>query len=119
MCADTLLKDIYETTDAYRRMRPGRSAKSLDSVMDSTVVVATLVLHAIDRQGATQVAMGRKAAPMAALRFWQVNFGCLNWAGVAGHRGSRRSYGGSWPVGATQVAKGRKAAPMAPTQFVR
>lgn len=49
VCADTLLKDIYETTDAYRRMRPGRSAKSLDSVMDSTVVVATLVLHAIDR----------------------------------------------------------------------
>ncbi|MDZ5603019.1 hypothetical protein SJI00_09565 [Pseudomonas sp. RP23018S] len=45
-CADTLLKDIYEAAEAYRRQRPGKSAKAIDSVMDSTLIAAALLMHA-------------------------------------------------------------------------
>ncbi|WP_028693217.1 hypothetical protein [Pseudomonas cremoricolorata] len=46
VCVDTLLKDIYQTTEAYQRTQPG---EPLDAVLDSAVIAATLILHALDR----------------------------------------------------------------------
>lgn len=46
VCADTLLKDIYQTAEAYQRTQPG---EPLDAVLDSAVIAATLILHALDR----------------------------------------------------------------------
>ncbi|WP_312935249.1 hypothetical protein [Pseudomonas sp.] len=48
-CADTLLKDICETTEAYRRRRPGKAARALDSVMDSTLIATALLMHAAQK----------------------------------------------------------------------
>lgn len=49
VCADTLLKDIYETTESYRAHHPGESAESLDAVMDSTLIAAALLAHAVNK----------------------------------------------------------------------
>ncbi|WP_312935246.1 hypothetical protein [Pseudomonas sp.] len=48
-CADTLLKDIYENAEAYRLQHPGPSAKVIDSVMDSSLIAAALLMHASQR----------------------------------------------------------------------